>query len=275
MIDIGNISTNLDYHDGIWSTEISSQISYPDSGNRACLAIEENSFWFKHRNECIAAALRNFAPPGTLFDVGGGNGYVSLGLKQRGFEVVLVEPGVEGVVNAKARGVEPLIHSSLEAAGFKKGSLPAIGAFDVIEHIDDDLGFLKSAKELLTKDGRIYLTVPAYNALWSAEDEYAEHFRRYRAGQLQSKLSKVGFEPEYITYIFWPLPFPIFFARTLPSLLGLRKGSSLDTNIKEHSPKKGALSEAFRRLLHWELSLVAKKRSVPFGGSVLAVAKRG
>ena len=57
--------------------------------------IEESSFWFKHRNACIEAAVKCHPPRsgGPIFDVGGGNGFVTLGLIRAGFETVLVEPG--------------------------------------------------------------------------------------------------------------------------------------------------------------------------------------
>ena len=83
MVDIQSISTGLRLaEDGIWYSSENQDVSYPPDGNEACFAIEDGSFWFKHRNSCIASIVRNFPPEneGTIFDIGGGNGYVSLGL---------------------------------------------------------------------------------------------------------------------------------------------------------------------------------------------------
>ena len=78
---------------GYWIAERNSVLSYPAEGNDLCYSLEDDSFWFRHRNELIVETLRQFPPPGTLFDVGGGNGYVATGLERAGFPTVLVEAG--------------------------------------------------------------------------------------------------------------------------------------------------------------------------------------
>src|SRR5438046_2339206 len=76
---------------GVWVATAHGDVSYPDEGNAACAAIEDTSFWFRHRNRVIAAAVRRFPPlAGPIFDIGGGNGYVSLGLQRAGYSTVLV-----------------------------------------------------------------------------------------------------------------------------------------------------------------------------------------
>ena len=39
-------------------------ISYPEEGNEACFQIEDQSFWFRHRNDCIRELVRHFPPRG-------------------------------------------------------------------------------------------------------------------------------------------------------------------------------------------------------------------
>ena len=97
MVDIRSFSTELQLgKDGIWYSTDTENISYPPDGNEACFAIEDNSFWFRHRNNCIVSIENTFPPPQknnkTIFDIGGGNGFVSLGIANAGFDVVLVEP---------------------------------------------------------------------------------------------------------------------------------------------------------------------------------------
>jgi len=87
MIDIAALAPDLRLaEDGIWYSSESQPISYPSDGNDACFALENSSFWFAHRNDCIIAAARKFPPPagGLIFDVGGGNGFVARGLPGRG-----------------------------------------------------------------------------------------------------------------------------------------------------------------------------------------------
>src|SRR5207249_3972828 len=122
--------------------------------------------------------IKRYPPRTPFYDVGGGNGIVALALEKAGIPAIVVEPGVAGVKRARERGIEAK-HATLDTAGFAPASLGSIGMFDVVEHIKDDVGFLKQARSYLQPGGRLYLTVPAYQALWSGEDVYAEHFRRY------------------------------------------------------------------------------------------------
>jgi 2-polyprenyl-3-methyl-5-hydroxy-6-metoxy-1,4-benzoquinol methylase len=198
MIEIDKIADNLvPGEDGIWESRNRSSISYPEAGNAACCAVEDGSFWFKHRNRCIVEVMRIRPPAGALFDIGGGNGFVASALIEAGMETVLVEPGKTGVVNAKTRGVSNIIQSTLQDAGFREGTIPAAGLFDVLEHIEDDVSFLKTLSGLLIQGGRLYLTVPAHQVLWSVVDEHAGHYRRYTVKSLSKVLSHAGFDVEF------------------------------------------------------------------------------
>ena len=90
MVDIASIAPGLELHeDGIWYSPDEQPVSYPDEGHGACIALEDGSFWFRHRNRCIVAAVKAFPPPdgGTIFDIGGGNGFVARGLLDATSEV--------------------------------------------------------------------------------------------------------------------------------------------------------------------------------------------
>jgi len=100
-------------------------------------------------------------------------------IKNAGLPTVVIEPGLQGAMNAHRKGLNPVICSSLEDAGFKTHLIPAVGLFDILEHIEDDIGFLTTIKTLLVPNGKLYITVPAYNFLRSVEDNYAGHYRRY------------------------------------------------------------------------------------------------
>ncbi len=197
-----------------------SDVAYPEDGNSLCFAIEESSFWFQHRNCCILEAIRLFPPPGTLFDVGGGNGYVALAIEKSGQQVVLVEPGPAGVRNALKRGVTSVVRATLDDLGALPETVPAVGLFDVIEHIEDDSGFVEKINRFLAPGGRVYVTVPAHGLLWSHEDVHAGHSRRYTTRTLSGLLKNAGYSLDFVTYFFSFLPLPILFRRVLPYRLG-------------------------------------------------------
>ena len=54
-----------------------------------------------------------------------------------------------------------------------------IGAFDVIEHIEDDAAALASIAAKLKPGGKFVMTVPAHQWMWSAHDVVNHHKRRY------------------------------------------------------------------------------------------------
>jgi len=78
-----------------------------------------------------------------------------------------------------------------------------ICAFEVLEHIEDDIPFLKKINQSLVKGGLLFLSVPAYKRKWQRQDEWAGHVRRYEKEELKEKLSRAGFEvKEMIDYGF-------------------------------------------------------------------------
>jgi 2-polyprenyl-3-methyl-5-hydroxy-6-metoxy-1,4-benzoquinol methylase len=268
----------LTENDGIWHAIVQKKISYPDDGNEACFEVEDRSFWFRHRNACIVEMVRNFPPKtqGPIFDVGGGNGFVAKCLMDAGWNVVLVEPGSAGAINAKKRGLPHVICATTQSAGFQNGTLPAIGVFDVVEHIEDDLGFLRHLNELLVPGGMLYLTVPAFQSLWSQEDIDAGHFRRYSLKRMEKKLIQAGFEVAYSTYIFKWLVVPVGIFRVLPYRLGLRakdKNGSKKAQ-RDHVLKEGLVSSIMRNLLQREHGMIEAKGRLPFGGSCMVAARK-
>ncbi len=278
MIDINHYSSTLVRSaQGIWvSHQDAGQLSYPAGGHAACMAIEDDSFWFRHRNRCIVAAVRKWMPEniGPIFDIGGGNGFVGWGLEDAGYNVVLVEPGSDGAHNAKQRGLANVVCATTQGAGFAPGSMPAIGLFDVVEHIADDHAFMTEMRALLVRDGLAFITVPAHQWLWSQEDIDAGHYRRYTASSIIAVLRKSGFEIEFVTSFFRPLPLPILLLRAMPHRLGMRPGPNTAASAqRDHAVSAGASASLLNRLLASELTNIVAGRSMSIGASLLVVAR--
>lgn len=277
MIDLQKISSEIKQGpDRIWYSTITNEISYPSDGNQRLFEIENNSFWFRHRNQCILSVVEQFPPlnNGTIFDIGGGNGFVSKALDSAGFDVTLVEPGQTGAKNAVSRGLPSVICATTESAGFKPNSLPAVGLFDVIEHIENDKLFLESLWDLMLDEGRLYITVPAYSFLWSEEDITAGHFRRYSLKSICDLLAQSGFKIEFQSYIFRILPVPIAIFRSLPYLLRISKRKKDKKINQDHNVQEGVLSKIINSILSLELKSLKKGKKMKFGGSCLIVAKK-
>lgn len=274
-MDIKSIADNVFLENGIWFSKNISEVSYPKTGNMNCYEIEQDSFWFKHRNNCIIESVKQYSPNDVFFDVGGGNGYVAKGLEDNDIQSVLIEPGVEGALNAKNRGLKNVICSTFEGAGIQKNTCKAIGLFDVVEHIKDDQLFIKSIHSILANEGIVYITVPAFNLLWSEDDTKAGHFRRYTVESIGNVLKQNGFEILYATYIFSILPIPVFLFRTIPSRFKTsKKPKGFAHYKKEHSQKRGVLTKVLDKIWAKELNRIRNKKKIPVGGSCFIVAKK-
>lgn len=264
--------------EGIWvaAEDDRSQVSFPEGGNEECAQIEDGSYWFCHRNQCIVEIVKRFPPAGTIFEIGGGNGFVCRGLEDAGFSTVLIEPGRAGAEAAKTRGLHSVVCATLEAARFADNSLPAAGMFDVLEHIEQHRQFLAELHRVTAMNGRLYLTVPAYEWLWSDADDYAGHFRRYTFETLSDDLAAAGFEIEYQTYLFASLMAPVFLMRTLPYKLTKRTADSYKDRQpwKEQHNSSGLLSRMLQSVLAQELSWIQAGNTLPVGSSILVVAKK-
>jgi len=262
--------------DGWWISRKLSAVSYPDEGNALCFSVEDSSFWFGHRNRCILEAIGLFPPSGALFDVGGGNGCVARAIQESGRDVVLVEPGLAGVRNALRRGIRQVVQATLEDAGFLQETLPAVGLFDVVEHIRDDTGFLREVNRLMVPGGRLYVTVPAHQWLWSGEDILAGHSRRYTVPTLSRLLENAGYTVEFATCFFGFLPLPIILRRVLPYRLGFAPRKDAEGAVRSDHEADGPLSGRILRMLtRRELSRIAGLRPLRTGGSCMGVARKG
>jgi len=269
---ISEITTGLYFTGNIWYSKTKMGISYPENGNKDYFEIEEQSFWFVHRNNILIEIINRYSNGNSFFDIGGGNGYVAKKLQENGFDAFLIEPGLEGIVNAQKRGVRKLINSTFQEACFKPNTLYNVGLFDVLEHIEDQDKILNDIYNVLTQDGMMFLTVPAFNLLWSDEDDYAGHFKRYRRNELVEIVRNHGFEVIYSTYFFSFLFFPILFFRAIPSKIGFYK-QNFQKSKGQHS--SNSITNTFLDLvMQFELKKIRKGKTIKFGSSILLVAKK-
>jgi SAM-dependent methyltransferase len=248
------------------------ETSYPGDGHDWCRAIEDDSFWFQHRNRIIQAAVARFPSPGAIVDVGGGNGCVAAALRQGGVQAVVLEPGPLGVKHAQARGV-PVIQGLLTEGLFAGDSVAGIGLFDVLEHLSDDGALLREVARVLVPGGRLYVTVPAHPMLWSAEDEYAQHHRRYTPSRLTRAIGEAGLDRIFVTPFFGCLVAPILVVRAMAGMFG-RVRQSRPGDDRAHRLPAGTLGRWLQRALAAEARQVMRGSRCATGASLLLVAEK-
>ena len=147
-----------------------------------------------------------------------------------------------------------------------------VGMFDVLEHLDDDLGVLRALHAALAPEGVLILTVPAHPWLYDEMDALAHHRRRYRLGELREKLATAGFEPLRVRH-FMALLVPLLVAaRALGRLVRGRledPGARRDAELRI-VPFLNPLLLGLLRLEGW----LSRVFPLPFGTSLVAVARR-
>lgn len=262
-----NLFKNLKMNeDGTWiSKEKEEVIPYPDDANDTCFNLEDKSFWFHHRATCIVTTIQMYLKGRIFLDIGGGNGFMTKLIQDLGYDAFLVEPYKYGINNAKSRGVKNRIQSSLEKMKLNTASVDAVGIFDVLEHISDHGGFLKKINRILKKNGLIFITVPAYMFLWSEIDVHSGHERRYTKKELNELLIKCNYSPVFSTYFFSFMLLPQYILHLLKSVR--RKKSKDNTSFLQ-------LPKFINAFFQYEIWAMRRKISLPFGSSILCVAKK-
>ena len=84
---------------------------------------------------------------------------------------------------------------------------------DVLEHIPDAVEALKKAYHLLQPGGRMLLTVPAFNLLWTTHDDYNHHVTRYTKKLMIEQANQTRFIVEKQHYLFHWTPQNYLFAQ--------------------------------------------------------------
>lgn len=250
--------------------DTSNTLSYPIDGNNDCFAIEEESFWFQERNRIIEFVIKKFRKSGSVADVGGGNGFVTL-LLSRLFgasETTLVEPGLEGCKNAKIRGIENIFNGTIES--YSNTEFDNICLFDVIEHIENPEEFLQTCTAKLKSKGKIFLTVPAHNYLMSIDDIEGGHYIRYDQRQIEKLIaSQRNLKIVYSSYFFLSLVPLIFFIKSIPFRLGIARSSAA---VSHH--QSSLASRLIRFVLKMEYYLLFTKGLIPTGASLICCLEK-
>lgn len=230
---------------------------------------EDRSFWFRARNKLILHLLERFFPDCRNFcEVGCGNGYVLEGVGRHLPGAKLYASDVFGTALTNILKRVPgafIFQGDARDLPFKE-EFDVLGAFDVLEHITEDVETLRSFHRAVKPGGGVLIAVPQHEWLWSFRDVAASHKRRYSREDLDAKLRKTGFVPLYYTsYISFLLP------GMLISKLAAGWGERLaDDQQALNLPRP--LDAALEVVCDVERLLTEMNLQVPLGGSLMCAA---
>ena len=228
--------------------------------------LDELHWWYRARRQVLEALIRRsteLPPDARLLEVGCGTGH-NLAMLQRFGHVDAIEVDPAARAIAERRLGRAISDARLpELAGIARKHYDLIGAFDVIEHVDDDTAAVSALAECLTPGGKLVVAVPAHRWMWSAHDELNHHKRRYSKRSLRRLIESSPLRLESIGY-FNSLLFPVAVAaRFAGKLTGRESGG-------EALPPK-PLNWAFEKAFGAERYL-AGRLPMPPGLSLFAVA---
>ena len=106
------------------------------------------------------------------------------------------------------------LHSDMDdASAGIKDTADIVLLLDVIEHIENDLSFLKrlAQNKVISGHTKLIVTVPAFQFLFINRDKFLRHYRRYNNKLLASTLHESGIQVDRAGYFFFLLLLPRFF----------------------------------------------------------------
>jgi trans-aconitate methyltransferase len=231
--------------------------------------IQWTHWWFRGRRAVVDDVLAQRLPgaqPRRILEVGCGTGAMVPVLSRYG-TVTGMDSSEEATAECKKLFPEHTFLTGAVPDDLPRETFDVVAAFDVLEHIADDVGALRRISDLLGPGGLLVVTVPAYGWLWSAHDDLSHHVRRYRRRELRAALEAAGYEVERATY-FNTVLFPVAAGVRLTHRHVTHRR---DTNDFALPPRR--VNQLLSRLFAAERRPL-RHVDLPFGVSVLALARR-
>src|SRR5215211_1430931 len=233
-------------------------------------SVEQSHWWHIGRRKILAEFVEAICRDVTdrrarILDVGCGTGANLLMLSKYG-DAEGVDISEDALAFCRERGLEKVKLGAGEELPYDDGTFDLVTAFDVVEHMDDDLAGLREMRRVLRPGGRVLLFVPTFMFLWGLQDEVSHHRRRYRLPELRRVLERAGFEIERTTYANITFFVPILLIRKLMRWTGIRASTENNINVT-------AFNGILGRLFGAE-SWIFRYVNLPFGVSGLCVARR-
>lgn len=224
-------------------------------------------WWWRAREKMLLDVLSQFYPDRTdlrILDVGCGDGLFFPALKRFGTPEG-IEPCAE-IVTARGRADGDIRIGYFDDSYRSDAKYDLIVMADVIEHIADEQPILRKARGLLARNGRLLISVPALQCLWTHHDDLNLHKRRYTKDTLEQALALAGFTVSFRCYAFiWPALVKLLMHQL--EAFTTRRKNSVDVPC---APLNALLTR-------WTLCEWAVLRRIgfaaPFGSSLFAVAE--
>lgn len=180
--------------------------------------------WYYRSKARAMAAMLGGRTPRSILDIGAGSGFFARALLRQGAErAVCVDPNYPEDRDETEAGHPIQFRREIPATDAELLLL-----MDVLEHVDDDAGLLRSYTRIAQPGATVLITVPAFQWLWSGHDVFLDHRRRYTLPRLEEVAREAGITVERSAY---------FFGGVFPLAATLRIPAALRRALTGHAPE--------------------------------------
>ncbi len=243
--------------------------------------LERNHWWFRARKKVLEAQVQRLFPNRAnlkILNAGCATGYSSEWLMQYG-EVSSLEYDAECFAFTRDVVKIPIVQGSITELPFEDNQFDLVVAFDVVEHVENDVLAIQEMQRVAKPGGTVFISVPAFNFLWSDHDEVNHHFRRYKIGTLMNAFSKSTLKHFYTSYFNTFLFFPVAAFRLTGNLIQKIKFGDNKKVYDEHSNDLTVgtgsfVSKILFSIFNAENIFLRKGFNFPFGISIMTIYKK-
>jgi ubiquinone/menaquinone biosynthesis C-methylase UbiE len=233
--------------------------------------IENYHWWNVSRRDMILKLLNPLISDGMkILDIGCSNGSLIREINfNRSLDIHGIDISLKAIKYSKNKGIKNTQVMNADKLDYGDKEFDIIIASDVLEHIENDGEALLEWKRVLKDNGFAIIFVPAIMALWSHNDIYSEHFRRYEKSQFRRRLINSGFNIERFSYWNFTLFIPIFIFRRLQRIVS-SKNNKYESELKKSNP---VINKMLKIVLSIE-NRILNKINFPIGVSLFAICKK-
>lgn len=230
--------------------------------------IERDHWWFVGRRRLFSSVIGGLGldRAADILDIGTSTGTNLRMLRELGFgRVTGLDSSEVAVKFCSDKGLGSVELGDACNLPFADNRFDLVLATDVIEHVDD-VAALGEIARVLAPGGSVLISVPTFMALWGLQDDVAHHKRRYLMGEVTERVQRAGLSIERSYYFNFLLFVPIWAARKIIRLMGVKLSSENQVNSPVINSILGAIFSA-------DIAL-APRLKMPFGVSALVLARK-
>lgn len=237
--------------------------------------LEQDHWWFKGRRCVYMGLLKSSLDKkhkGKVLDLGCGLGGFLPSLKSLGFDVYGAEIDFDSLLYCVKRGFPQCTQIDSSALPFADDSFDLVTMFDAIEHIEDDHQTMAEVARVLKPGGKVIISVPAYQFLYTNNDRVAQHFRRYSRKSTRILFENASLEVErnsHANVLLFPIILVVILMTRIVEFASSANSASSHNNLSWSMP--AFVNNILYRIFAAEL-IVTRHTDWPIGHSIVSIA---